>query len=141
MDISNCLDFFNATGDADAFEVHTTSKEHTKIVSDLEQHVTEGRLVAVREAFGALRSTGKDRRWLERPGSAPYLAVIHLHVGIADYLLSEGVKKPSTHVRCAIEKNNEAIIGLFIDHAWDINQQSIMRCTASTCVSDKIYTS
>ncbi len=122
MELWDCLDF-NAIGDAGAFEDHTFPTEYTQIVSDLEQHASEGSVVAVKRSIGALRRTGVGQRWLECPGSALYLAILHSHTNIVDYLLSEGVQISSNHVKCATEKRNKAILGLLVDHGWDINQQ------------------
>lgn len=122
MEILHRLDF-GAVVDVGAFDAQPVPAGYTEAVSQMEQDVENGSLPTVKEAFGAVRRTGVDKGRLARPGSALYLAVKHSHVDIVDYLLSESVQISSNHVKSATEEQNTAILELFVDHGWDIDEQ------------------
>ena len=118
------LEFDSIGGIGDAFGVQATPSDCTWIVSAIEQAAREGRLVAIKEAFAALRRTGVDQNWLQRPGSALFLAVEHTRKDVVDYLLSEGVHISSNPVKVATSKRNVAILELFLNHGGDVNEQT-----------------
>ncbi|KAK4895285.1 hypothetical protein LTR27_006628 [Elasticomyces elasticus] len=122
MDILDLFDF-DAVAEGDPFEVHTVTPEYTKVVSELEDAIRKGRLVSVKDVFGALRRMGMTQQRVKSSRSFLYLAILHSRVDVAEYLLLEGVEISSLEVQCATEKSDIAALELLVNHGWDINRQ------------------
>lgn len=122
MELLDGFDFNSTANDPGIFGYQELYPTHPQLLLDLEEATEQDNLPAVKEAFEALRRTHARPAVLSRPGSALVIAVELEHEDIVRYLLCQGVQISSHYVRIATCRRSKALIQLFLDNGWPVNE-------------------
>lgn len=92
-------------------------------IARMEEASTKGDLHAVQDIVAELRGSQAGDYWLKKLGVPLFNAVQNRHKAVVTYLLSEGVIVEPSHVKVTILNKDTAILELFVESGWDINER------------------
>lgn len=121
------LDQFDFDGVLDTGSPHIKDAvpypDFSDAIARLEDASARGDLSTIRNIQAELRrSAGGDFRGVQ-PGISLHLAIQNSHKDVITYLLAEGAPVGMDHVHLATLKKDTAILELFLEDGWGINQQ------------------
>lgn len=119
----NEFDFGPFDDASPAFDYKEIPHEHLQLITELESAARNKDLSAVTQTYTMLRVSHARASILSQPGSAFTLAVESGSIDTVQYLLSQGVLVSGDHVRTATTMGSRAILQLFLDNGWPINER------------------